>query len=202
MNEIWKSVKNYEGFYEVSTFGRVRSLGKTLCKYNHGTLCKTKYCPQILSQRYHTAGYLLVNLSKNKQQKTERVHRLVAEAFIPNPEGKCFVNHKNGMKDDNRVENLEWCTPTENNIHAYKSGLCIHRGRSKPIAQKDDFGNIINVFINSRIASVSIGKNVESSRNIRSVCEKGYGHCAGFSWEWITWDEYYRFLKLKNGEII
>ena len=193
MEEIWKAVKGYEDLYEVSTFGRVRSLGKIFYKDNHGTICKTTYQPQIIAQRYHTAGYLIVNLNNYKNQKTMRVHRLVAEAFIPNPENKPFINHKNGIKDDNRLENLEWSTPSENNQHAYDTGLCIHRGQSKPVAQKDDKGNIINVFINARVASVYIGKSVECSRNIRAVCEKGYGHCGGFCWDWISWDEFNSF---------
>ena len=107
MEETWKAVKGYEGLYEVSTFGRVRSLGKIFYKDNHGTICKTIYQPQIIAQRYHTAGYLIVQLNNHKNQKTMRVHRLVAEAFIPNPENKPFINHKNGIKDDNRLENLE-----------------------------------------------------------------------------------------------
>lgn len=194
MEEQWKSVKNYEGLYEVSTLGRVRSIGKSFLMNNHGTMCMVKIQPKILEQRYHTAGYLLVNINKHKNQKTVRVHRLVAETFLPNPENKPFVNHKNGKKDDNRLDNLEWTTPSENNKHAYISGLCKHRGRSKPVAQKDDFGNIINIFINARIASVAIGKGVESSRNIRNVCEKGYGHCGGYCWDWISWEDYDRFL--------
>ena len=192
MKEIWKEIPTYENLYEVSNLGRVRSLGKVVIKDNHGTTCTAYYKPQILAQRYHPSGYLLVNLNKGLNETTYRVHRLVAESFIKNPDNKPYINHINGIKDDNRVENLEWVTPSENNYHAYNTGLCIHRGRSQPVAKLDDFGNIINVYINSREASVAIGKSIACSRNIRKVCEKGYGHCGSYGWKWISWEDYFQ----------
>lgn len=104
--EIWKPVKNYENLYEISNIGRVKNV-----KTNRIMKCKIDM------------GYYRVGLFKNKKQTLYLVHRLVAEAFILNPENKPLINHKNGRKLDNRVNNLEWCTYKENNNHAQKTGL-------------------------------------------------------------------------------
>lgn len=87
-----------------------------------------------LKQSPDSTGYPRVNLSKNGKQTVIRIHRLVAEAFISNPENKPCVNHKNGIKSDNRVDNLEWCTYSENNQHAYDTGL-IAKGENHYLAK-------------------------------------------------------------------
>lgn len=112
MKEIWKAIKDYEGKYEVSNLGRVKSLERT-SRFNR------KIKEKILAPREHTGGYLRVQLSR----KDFYIHRLVAETFIPNPENKSQVNHIDGNKRNNRVDNLEWNTPLENNLHAIRTGL-------------------------------------------------------------------------------
>jgi hypothetical protein len=102
--EIWKSVFDYEN-YEVSNFGNFRK-GNKIIKG-----CKDKN------------GYLISTFRKNGVKKTVKLHRLVLLTFIPNPENKPQVNHINGIKDDNRLENLEWCTNSENQRHAVRTGL-------------------------------------------------------------------------------
>ena len=112
MQEIWKSIEGYEGKYEISSLGRVRSLFDK----------NGKKRILILKPRISKNGYLYLNLWQNSKGRAKKIHRMVAETFIPNPENKETVNHKNCVKTDNRVENLEWTTWKENSQHAALNG--------------------------------------------------------------------------------
>lgn len=123
--EIWKDITGYESSYEVSNYGRVRGIeGRTTTDKNGLTRqWKEKY---LKFRRKDTKGahqYNRVLLSKNCKAKEYLVHVLVARAFIPEVPGKLFVNHKDGIKTNNHVSNLEWCTQLENNRHAVETGL-------------------------------------------------------------------------------
>lgn len=115
MKELWKDIKNFEGFYQISNFGRVKSLG--------GWCGTAKRKERIRSTSLTFDGYVKIRLIHQGKDKTMRIHRLVAETFIPNPEGKDTVNHIDGNKLNNTVTNLEWIDRSEQMLHAYKLGL-------------------------------------------------------------------------------
>ena len=105
--EIYRNVKGFEFTYSISNYGKVLS----------------RYKNNIRKAQIHEDGYLVLLLCVNRIRYTKYIHRLVAEAFIPNPNNLPEVNHNNGNKLDNNIENLEWCTHKENVIHSYETGL-------------------------------------------------------------------------------
>lgn len=157
--EIWKPVKGYEKYYEVSSNGEVRRLTK---KTNH----KCGYAilkPMMLKQQKDRIGYLAITLQHNNVRKTFKVHRLVAEAFIPNPEGKVEVNHIDGNKQNNCVSNLEWVSHKENINHAVNNNLF----NMKTVFQYDLKGNLLKVWKSTMDIERNLGiKNT----NVSSVC--------------------------------
>lgn len=116
--EIWKDIKDYEGRYQVSNLGRIRSLLDCFLEPKEPTIKKTYI---------GTQGYEVVSFYKHTKMQLKKVHRLIAEAFVQNPDNKPFINHINGIKHDNRLDNLEWCTPKENMVHARDTGLNIRK---------------------------------------------------------------------------
>jgi hypothetical protein len=114
--ETWRDIEGYEGSYQVSDLGRVRSLDR---KSANGH--KLKGMARKLT--VDKDGYHVVGLTRDRVMKHLKVHRLVAQAFIPNPDNKPEVNHINGFKTDNRASELEWCTTQGNTAHAIDSGL-------------------------------------------------------------------------------
>jgi hypothetical protein len=138
MNEVWKDVNGYEGLYQVSNLGRVKSF---IQNREH-----------ILSPAKTKKGYLYVRLFKNDKRINFRVHRLVALAFIPNTKKLESINHKNEAKTDNRADNLEWCTPEYNNNYGsrnQKAGL----SNSKPVVMLNEKHAPMRRFASAREAS-------------------------------------------------
>ena len=116
--EEWRSVVGYEGIYEVSSLGRVRGVDRSV--FQKGATWN--YKGQVLKPNVSRAGYPRVVLSKGNQTRTIQVHRLVAEAFIPNPDNLPFVRHWNDVKDDNSVGNLRWGTNSDNQLDSVRNG--------------------------------------------------------------------------------
>ncbi len=120
MKEIFKSICDYEGLYEISNFGRVKSL-KRIISYSNRDYTK-EIEEKIKTQKLNNSGYKIIILSKNGKKKTLLIHRLVAITFLLNPKEKKEVNHLDKNKTNNLSNNLEWSTRKENMIHAYKTG--------------------------------------------------------------------------------
>ena len=135
--EIWKDICGFEGFYQVSNKGNVRSLPHTVTQKSKGGGTHTQSKPgRLLKQNLNTKGYMRVLLHANGVRKHPLVHRLVAEAFLPNPENKPQVNHKDGVKTNNEASNLEWVDNSYNQKHARTLGLIVDcKGENKPDAK-------------------------------------------------------------------
>jgi len=147
-NEIWKDIPNYEGIFQASTFGRIKRLayisrdrvGKPLPRQE-----------RILKLTRHPRGYIKTRLFiSNDNFKPFQVHRLIAFTFLGNPpEGYDQVNHINGVKDDNRIENLEWCNNSLNQIHSNANGLRIHKKRGEHRWAKIVLDTMTGIFYDS-----------------------------------------------------
>ena len=152
--EIWKDIKGYEGLYQVSNYGRVRSLDRIIVD----NWCTRKFKGKVLNPTEHNGKqpYLYVALSKQGKAKKVFVHQLVAEAFVPNPENKPQVNHKDGNPKNNKASNLEWVTNAENTQHAYNTGL---NSKSKKCSLINMKTKEIKEFPSMRQLGVYLGKS-------------------------------------------
>ena len=171
-NEIWKDIPKYEGLYQVSNLGNVKSLN-----YNN-----EKYAKLLIPQK-HKNNYLFVNL----KGKIYSVHRLVAITFIENNKHYNSINHKDGNKQNNCVENLEWCSYSYNLKHAYKNGLKVANNNhlKKEILQFDKNHNFIKKWESTKRIEKELGI---SHSNISSCCKKRkhYNSAKGFIWEYAN----------------
>lgn len=198
MEEIWKDIKGYEGLYQVSNLGNIKSNNL----YAHKK-------PKRIATYNHNAGYICTHLSKGGKTKTFLVHRLVAEAFLDNPKNLDFVNHKDENKKNNNVDNLEWCTKSYNSTYYLnkkpeRKQICADRFINKETGKSysswtthvphkhfekvvgiDEKGNV-KEYENATLAAMEIGALVG---NIISVCKWNSTHnkkrkSKGFIWEY------------------
>lgn len=166
--EIWKPIKDYENLYEISNFGVIRKV-------------KTK---RPLKVFYRTNGYYTTSLCKNYKVTMIYLHRVIAETFIPNPNNLPCINHIDGNKTNNDLSNLEWCSYSDNNRHAYEIGL----KNCKKVAQYDIDGNLIKIY--NSVINASKETNI-SQANISSCALGKRNKAGGFIW---------KYLKIKGDE--
>lgn len=184
MEEIWKDIKGYENLYQISTYGNVRSLPHIRSTGTGKCLQKGK----ILKPAIQKIGYKFVVLSKNGKTKGFRVHRLVAEAFIPNPDNLPQVNHKDENKLNNNINNLEWCSAIYNNNYGtkkerYRKSLIKKIGRR--INQYDLDGNYIRTWECLMDAERYLNKK-RASMPITLCCRKKSKTAYGYRWEYAN----------------
>lgn len=173
--EIWKDVVGYEGLYQVSNFGRVKSL-KHIVRTKGGY---TRCSPSKILTNCFDNNYYHVRLYKYGKAKLHLVHRLVATSFLQNIDNKTQINHIDGNKLNNNVDNLEWCTPSENIKHAFRIGLCIPQdgGTSKKVAAYKRNGEFVGNYESLHDAARKLNCNlghIWSVLNNRVPHHKGY----------------------------
>ena len=187
MQEIWKDIKGYEGLYQISNLGNVKSLKRNRFNYRLQRMIIVNK-EKLLKQSFDGKKYLFVTLQKHKSRKNYRIHRLVAESFIPNPNNLPQVNHIDGNKTNNCVSNLEWCDGSYNVKESFRLGLskkgAVHPN-SKKVLQYDLNGNFIKEWncVIDAINNLHLPKYAHSSI---SLCCRGKTQSAyGFKWKYI-----------------
>lgn len=158
-----KDIPNYEGLYQIDIYGNVYSLPK------QGAWSEVR----IMKPTIKKSGYIDINLMKNSVAKSFRVHRLVAITFIPNPKNKKQVNHKDGNKANNHVDNLEWNTSGENQRHAYKNGFRNQIGSNNGCSKLTE-EDVVKIRLDTRFQTViaaeyGISQSIVSSIKLRQT---------------------------------
>jgi hypothetical protein len=174
MQEIWRDIKDYEGLYQISNLGRVKSVERIV---KRGT--NFKPVRERVLKMGDKDGYKYVILSKSGKTKTGWIHRLVAQAFIPNPDDLPCINHKDENPSNNHVNNLEWCTHSYNNSYN-DIRIKAARNKRKPIIQYSKDGTFIREWSHAREASEALGL---SKRAIYECCVGRSKTSGGYIWK-------------------
>lgn len=165
MQEIWKDIPDYEGLYQVSNLGKIRS-----CKNN-----------KVRKQVKQKSGYMRIILTKNSKQKATSVHILVAKCFVKNQNNYRYVNHVDGDKTNNKASNLEWVTASQNMKHALETGLIKPHPWSVKVSQYSLDGKLIKTW--NRMADVARFLNCHHSQ-ISDCCRGKQNTCKGYIWKY------------------
>lgn len=208
--EEWRPVVGFEGLYEVSNWGRIKSLPKTVTRKG---ICYNLN-EKILKPQPSGNGYLKIFLHNNKYKKQFFVHRIVSEAFIPNPGNKPFIDHINTIRDDNRIENLRWCTQKENCNNPIslskmsESSMKVDRIKvnkvlqeknssvaSKKVYQYDINGNFIRAFNSVIEAAKYIGVKTKS---LTVECNRRQHYYLGYLWYYKKYDKVPKYIPRKK----
>ena len=183
MKEIWKDIPEYEGLYQVSNAGRVKSLKRTVTS-NKGQAFEVD--EKILKPvgRCRNKNYLAVHLCRNSKVWTASVHRLVASAFVPNPNSLPFINHKDENPRNNNIDNLEWCSPHYNNTYGgarerQRLGMINNKKISKPILQYEPTGKYVATYPSTMEAWRQTG-----THHIPEVCNGKREMAGGYVWKY------------------
>ena len=175
-DEQWHDIAEYEGLYQISNFGRVKSISRTIDR--HGL---TNIPDKIMNPSTNIKGYKVVQLSKDGIRTTYFVHRLVAKTFIPNPTNLSQVNHKDEDKTNNKVDNLEWCDGRYN----INYGTCLQRRSEhfkKKVCQYSLDNTPIKVWDSLKEAAIALKVCKDS---ISKCCHNVYHSCGGFKWKLV-----------------
>ena len=183
--ENWKDIKDYEGLYQVSDCGRIKSQARNIY-YQNGTVHRTK--EKILVPGLNNKGYSYVNLCKNGKTKKEYVHRLVAMAFIENPENKPQINHLDEVKTNNVVDNLEWCDNKYNANYGTRNARIIQNRRSYKLGNAPKAKPVFCVELNK---TFDCAKRAEQElgiwgTSIIKVCKGKAKTTGGFHWKYAN----------------
>ena len=169
-NIIWKDIEGYEGLYQISTHGQIKSLPK---KHRYGSKSEKILKEGKTKAQREGKTYPTVMLCKDGIVSEYKIHRLVAQTFIPNPEKKPTVNHKNGIKNDNRVDNLEWATQSEQNYHMWRIGLITVSDKWRE-AMKSNIGRKHSKESIEKMRNAKIGKKLSNETKLKlSIAGKG-----------------------------
>jgi hypothetical protein len=179
--EVWKDIKEYEGYYQISNYGNVRSVTRNQTqKHYSGNISHYTHKGRLLKPQKQRNGYYIVDLHKNGRTERKLIHRLVATAFLKNEHNYNCINHKDSNPNNNDVDNLEWCTQKYNIKYAYDKGTKTPP-HMKAIRQIKD--NVIIAEYNS-IADAQRKTGIWWT-NISKCCRKERNYAGGYKWEYI-----------------
>lgn len=197
MQEKWKYIKGYEGLYQASNLGRIKRLSKA----NKDKRSKEEIAEHFIKGSIYNNKYTMINLCKNGIIKRKPLHRIIAELFVKNPNDKPYVNHLDGNPQNNKAENLEWCTPLENVQHAWKTGLIDKekmsalgkkyielncRNNEKPVYQLTKENIVVGKYKSIKEAEQQTGI---TNKHISSVCKGKRKTAGGYVWKYIFKEE-------------